>query len=344
MAAVHSNQDCHMCTKKFTSRAALRNHVRSHLMNEHEYFCELCDNKFQSLEDAQTHASKPCGKIRETVRGTEKESENIIDFDCIECKATFKSQSDYYEHANNCSQVLDPLICDNCNIELVSKAGLKKHMEKCQAMSTKSSSNMAESEEACTNGPDCKFLKQNRCLYNHDEPNKQPWQRVQRRRQGRQEGRKEGRQQRQPREQVQPQQQPPRKQVQSRQQPPRQRVQSRQEDQECRNGPSCIYWKYDRCNFLHSGPKLQSRRRQGVGSRPICQGVDSRPSRQAEDSRPSRQGVDSRPGRQGVDSRPSRQGVDSRPCKFGARCDRILSCTFLPLAKDFLSSQGGRRN
>ena len=272
-----------------------------------------------------------------------------MEFDCTQCKVTFKTQSDYYEHANNCNQVIEPLICEKCNIELISKAGLKKHIEKCQAKSTsKSSSNRADSEEACTNGPDCRFLKQNRCLYHHDEPSKEPWQRVQPRRKGRQQKRQlQSRQQVQsrqqpPLQQVQPRQEPPRQRVQPREQPPRHHVQSHQQDEECRNGPGCIYWKYDRCNFLHTG------------LRPSRQSVDSRPSRQGVDSRPSRRGVDSRPSRRGVDSRPSRQGEESRqrrgdegrakPCKFGARCDQILTCGFLHLAKDFLSCQGGRRN
>ena len=150
----------------------------------------MCNNKFQNLENAQTHASKPCGKIREVVTGTETvESESSIEFDCTKCKTFFKSPSDFYEHANKCAQIIEPLICDNCNIDLVSKAGLKKHIEKCQAKSTESSS-----EEACTNGPDCKFLKQNRCLYYHDVRNKQPWQKFSvGGRAGRRAGRGEGR-------------------------------------------------------------------------------------------------------------------------------------------------------
>ena len=189
MAAVHTNQKCHMCEETFSSKAALRNHVRNHLMNTEEYICDLCNKKFNSLDDAQAHASKPCGHIRESGIRVEnnKELEDSIEYDCTMCKTIFKSQSDYYEHANKCDQVIEPLICEKCNIELISKAGLKKHTEKCKAKSTnKTSSNRVESAEACHNGPDCRFLKQNRCLYHHDEPSGEPWQRVQPRRKGRQ--------------------------------------------------------------------------------------------------------------------------------------------------------------
>ena len=92
-------------------------------MNTPEFFCEVCNKKFNKLEDAQAHAKNPCGKISESM-----ESEENIVFDCSECKVVFKTQDDYYKHANNCSKVLQPLMCENCNVELISKAGLKKHI------------------------------------------------------------------------------------------------------------------------------------------------------------------------------------------------------------------------
>ena len=358
IATVHTNQNCHLCEETFTSKAALRNHVRNHLMNTHEYSCNICNNKFMNLDDARAHSTKPCGNVRGQGPATDEHQDNI-EYDCANCKVFFKSQSDYYKHANNCSVVIEPLICDTCNIELVSKAGLKKHMEKCNDNSRKSKASREEPKEDCLNGPDCRFLKQNRCLYNHNEPNGQPWQRVQGRRQGRQQGRqqKQTREQVQPRQQVQsrqqaprqqaPRQQAPRQQVQSRQnvprqqvkprqQAPRQQVQSRQKDIECRNGPGCYYWKYNRCHFLHSGRRPLSTH--SVNSRDVRQGLDSRQPCGGLDSRRQGQDLDSRQHRR--DDGPA----EARPCKFGAGCDRILTCGFLHLAKDFLSSQGGRRN
>ena len=231
-------------------------------------------------------------------------------------------------------------MCEKCNIELVSKAGLKRHTEKCQAKSTSSPGNPVDSTEECTNGPECRFFRQNRCLYYHDEPSEEPWQRVQPRRQGRQ-----GRQQTQTRQQVHP-----RQQLQSRRQlPAQQRARTREELprqqlQECRNGQGCIYWKHDRCNFSHSGQKHK-----GLGSRQQHQGLGSRQQHQSLDSRQQHQGKDSRQQRKDLDSRQQRQGQDmdtnqGKPCKFGAKCDRILSCGFLHFVKDFLSVRGQRRN
>ena len=157
--------------KRFSSKAALRNHLKKHLMNTPEFFCEVCNKKFNKLEDAQAHAKNPCGKISES-----KEPEENIEFDCSQCKVFFKNMEDYYKHANKCTEVLEPLICRHCNIELISKAGLKKHIEKCN---TESPFTGEESNIACTNGPECKFFRQGRCLYYHEEENDQPWERVQ---------------------------------------------------------------------------------------------------------------------------------------------------------------------
>jgi hypothetical protein len=86
-----------MCEETFSSKAARRNHVRNHLMNTHEYTCDLCNKKFQNLEDAQAHATKPCGHIRESgIYVENEEPEDNIEFDCTKCEVIFNSQSDYY--------------------------------------------------------------------------------------------------------------------------------------------------------------------------------------------------------------------------------------------------------
>ena len=293
-------------------------------------------------EGDDTHRCNACAISFPNNNALEKHMENEHQIDCTKCHETFKTQDDVYNHANNCSRVIEPLMCEICNIELVSRAGLKRHTEKCQK---KSSEDKEDFNEACTNGPDCRYLKENRCHYKHDKTNDQPWERVQHRRQGREHNKQQKRKQSPWRQS--PRQQSPRQQS-PRQQPPR-RQPFRQQLQECQNGPGCIYWKHDRCNFSHPGS------RQGVDSRK--QYLDSRQQRGGLDSRQQRRGLDSRQQRRGVDSRQQRQDSldssrqrqnevtsQSRPCKFGASCDRIMTCGFLHHAQDFLSAQAGRRN
>ena len=73
VALVHSIQDCNFCEKRLKCKAALRNHVKNHLMNTPEIFCDVCKKKFNKIEDARVHAKTPCGKV----------SEDSIEFDCI---------------------------------------------------------------------------------------------------------------------------------------------------------------------------------------------------------------------------------------------------------------------
>ena len=76
VATVHTNQNCHICEETFTSKAALRNHVRNHLMNTHEYSCKICNNKFKNLDDARANSTKPCGNIRKQGPATEEPQDN----------------------------------------------------------------------------------------------------------------------------------------------------------------------------------------------------------------------------------------------------------------------------
>ena len=81
----------------------------------------------------------------------------------------------------------------------------------------------------------------------------------------------------------------------------------------CKNGSSCKYWRENLCNFFHQQhrehirEKTNTQFRRGGGR---------------EDASPSQ----------------------LRQCKYGDRCDQGMSCSYLHLAQDFLSSQGGRKN
>ena len=109
----------YICNEVFTNKAAMRNHVNKHLKNELEYTCRVCKKVFKSIEEAKDHAIKACGSIyvKDAVEASEKPEnpqEKHETYDCDKCKTNFKSQEDVYSHANK---------CDNCNRELISKAG-----------------------------------------------------------------------------------------------------------------------------------------------------------------------------------------------------------------------------
>ena len=184
VATVHCLQPCHICNEVFTSKAAMRNHVRKHLNNELEYICSVCKMVFKSIEEAKDHGTKVCGSIYEkgadqpskkletthecnacdkqytSNTALEKHIKNMHDcYDCDKCKTTFKSQEDIYRHANKCEQIIGPYMCDNCDRELISKAGLTKHIEKC--LGDKPSQSGNSYDEPCKNGPKCQFLKAN---------------------------------------------------------------------------------------------------------------------------------------------------------------------------------------
>ena len=157
---------------------------------------------------------------------------------------------------------------------------------------------MKERKEKCHNGLNWRYQKENRCNFEHGNSGEDDWKKVQHRRQGRQH--------KQPNHQ---------KQQQKKIQQPvlhRQTLQNEQTKDECRNGPSCIFLKHNKCNFFH----------QHSGQR--------RPS-SSQQANPGAK-------KQGGPSNPL------RPCKFGNTCSKGIRCTFLHLPKDFLPQQGGRRN
>ena len=341
---VKQGKKCPQCPQVSANEKLFRMHIKSHQLGT-QYQCDICQKTFNSLNDARSHSRKACGNITQkevvidiedveethrcnacsTSYNSNTELERHMDkhhaVDCTRCHETFKSQDDIYKHANVCSEIIEPLMCEKCNRELISKAGLKKHMERCKGderpstgPASSNKSKQQQSKEKCTNGPKCRFLKENRCLFGHKEHNNKHFGNEHR---NTPEWKCHACSEKFANKNE--------KHSHKCQQHDYNTVEERRKNTECKRGPSCFRLAQGSCWFKHS-PVQNTRGQQGV------------------DSRPSHRGVDSRPSRQGVDSRPSRQGDNLRPCKFGARCDRILTCGFLHLAKDFLTSQGGRRN
>ena len=136
-------------------------------------------------------------------------------------------------------------MCDRCNRVLISKAGLKKHMERCQEVQ------VAPKEiEVCQNGPDCCYLREDRCRYRHDQTREKPWIIIQNRRQGRkshvnQHQARSHQQSKQQKKPINPQHHN------KNQHGPKQHGRHGQTKDVCRNGPSCIFLKHNKSNFFH---------------------------------------------------------------------------------------------
>ena len=190
---VRTGNNCEYCPRIFSNERKLKKHKEDHHKDE-TFYCDICKKVFRHLEEARTHSLKPCGAIKqkEVIIEIEEEDKdhkcNACDIsynnnedlerhmeenhtvDCSKCNVVFNSQDDMYSHANNCSEVIEPNMCDKCNMELVSKAGLKKHMKRCKGNeNTSAKSAPQKSLELCNNGPQCRFKKMNKCLFKHVE-------------------------------------------------------------------------------------------------------------------------------------------------------------------------------
>ena len=204
--AVHGGKVLVKCTKCPQLRANakdMRKHMKTHLP-ELEYACEICQKTFKTLNEARTHSQGPCGNIKqkrvvidieESVEthscnacATSYHSNDELEMhmekhhaaDCLKCHTTFKSQDDVYKHANVCTKVIEPFICNKCNRELISKTGLNKHMERCK----REERDATKAQVECWNGTQCKFFRYNKCSYFHPQKSRseEPWQTVDRRR------------------------------------------------------------------------------------------------------------------------------------------------------------------
>ena len=193
---VKSGKKCPKCPQVIANEKLFRMHIKNHKAGT-EYLCDICQKTFKSLNDARTHSRKACGNITQkevvidideveenhtcnacsTSYQSNQELEKHMDKehtgDCPKCHITFKSTEDIYKHANTCSEIIEPFMCEKCNRELITKAGLEKHMERCKGEERPAGSNKTkQSKEKCTNGPKCRYLKENRCLFAHNEQTK----------------------------------------------------------------------------------------------------------------------------------------------------------------------------
>ena len=145
-------ESCDGCPQIFSNKEKLRTHKAKHHKKAWKFTCEVCKMTFRTLNEAREHSNKPCSnkksaedaeKLDDSNRcnacstnfssnkDLEMHMEREHEVDCSSCQATFKPQDDVYKHANECHVIIGPHMCHKCNMELVSKAGLNKHIERC---------------------------------------------------------------------------------------------------------------------------------------------------------------------------------------------------------------------
>ena len=170
-------------------------------------------------------------------------------FKCLMCSEVLNSRDKYRQHKAKHQKELDVItfkhVCLECNISFGSSDEELQHMldeHRPKHFNRKKSKPKQDEElEECQNGPSCKWLKQNRCMFEHTEqPVEQPWKVV-----------KSRRQKQQPRQLPRQHQQKEHPRQQQNKQIKKQSLDA------CRNGPSCKFHKDNRCMFSHETKRQQ---------------------------------------------------------------------------------------
>ena len=174
-------KNCNQCDFVAKTGQELAGHMKfEHLR------CKDCNECFLSDKALKIHNSKmhsielhqcfPCklifpNKIGRDVHIKKKHSEKIT-HKCTLCKDVFKTQDGMLSHIKdkhteddtNKSQWQCP-VCDNT---YNSENELVKHIDNVHFEKEVSSTNENNSNKACRNGLNCRFLKENRCMFYHD--------------------------------------------------------------------------------------------------------------------------------------------------------------------------------
>ena len=319
---------CDMCNTKFKGMVKLIKHQQSS-----HFTCTMCPKNVSwialSLEHLKIHQKhshgikhskagqkcNPCKKVFPDAMSLNVHNlkEHPTDFKCKQCgvKCNDKSLLDNHVETNHIKKTnIKQMKCIYCEHTVESEAELTKHYEEKHITKkhNKTKYSQQDAQTKCRNGPNCRYLKDNRCNYQHDEP-------------------KRNQQRREPSSKHQSGEEKRREQPWQAVQPRRHHKESRQGTQlpgriggaqnlnACRNGPSCKFLRDNRCSFYHSQAREQGRQ----------------PLKEA------------RWPRSGGQQRYAPLG-NLRQCKWGDRCDKGRNCDYLHLASDFFPLHSGRKN
>ena len=154
------------------------------------YVCQVCQEKFQHNNEMMKHMKNA---------HTERTSRlDVTKFKCIMCDHEEISEEQLVKHLANVHDLVDmdfqggketvKFDCPLCKHSDSSEELLVKHLEEVHHLADNPRSSRAKNTQLkpnqavlrCTNGPSCRFLRDNRCNYFHDEAAQpeQGWQEV----------------------------------------------------------------------------------------------------------------------------------------------------------------------
>ena len=138
---------CYSCDFNARNAGMLEVHKKAEHSSASEFKCNVCNQEYPNQDNLEVHMAV----------------NHTGDVDCAKCKAVFRKEQDVFDHANDCTEVLQVNKCNICDREVISKAALKKHSKSCHPKKL---------NVLCRNGSSCSYLKANRCSFSHPETQK----------------------------------------------------------------------------------------------------------------------------------------------------------------------------
>ena len=108
------NETCTHCDKTYTTRSALKVHVRlKHVGVKGKFRCELCDKNFEQKHHFDGHMDKHAGIKRH---------------ECAHCGKKFSYRTSFCKHRCRLPAEKKKIPCDKCGLEFLKKSYLNEHM------------------------------------------------------------------------------------------------------------------------------------------------------------------------------------------------------------------------
>ena len=141
---VHETKDysCVLCSKTFSRRSVLRDHVSFVHNKEKNHSCQLCGKSFSFRRNLDRHKTLvhdkikkyPCkdcpfiaGQNSDLSKHTEKWHGTIAVIRCDKCEKSFDQKFHWIKHKNQCHEKIR-YKCDFCPVKVGLKSSLKRHL------------------------------------------------------------------------------------------------------------------------------------------------------------------------------------------------------------------------